>query len=182
RMQRGPAARGGAGPSRERARRARRGRERPLHGPRRGVACGPLHRRQPRRQRDAKRGRRGLRPREHPVSDAHGFTLAEILVATLVAGRVGRECWTEAPSTATCKQVRVIVRYRPVSGGGGPDQERRVDLVTVFVPRTWGRGVTPSVKGLGDERGIAVILAPVGLLTVSARAPVVLSAGGLEYG
>jgi len=55
---------------------------------------------------------------------------------TVVADRVGRECWTEAPSTATCKQVRVIVRYRPVSGGGGPDQERRVDLVTVFVPRT----------------------------------------------
>ena len=55
---------------------------------------------------------------------------------TVVADRVGRECSTGAPSTATCKQVRVIVRYRPDSGGGGPDQERRVDLVTVFVPRT----------------------------------------------
>ena len=55
---------------------------------------------------------------------------------TVVADRVGGECWTGAPSTATCKQVRVIVRYRPVSGGGGPDHERRVDLVTVFVPRT----------------------------------------------
>src|SRR5207244_6989947 len=158
---------------------------------------------QPCRQRDAKRGRRGLRPREHPVIDAHGFTLAETLVATLVlsvgivavgaglqqatsgveggrgetaaiflaaqrlerlksaaledwsstlllagtaveaygtivnatpyrretvvADRVGRERWTEAPSTATCKQVRVTGSYRPISGGGGPDQVRRVD-------------------------------------------------------
>lgn len=55
---------------------------------------------------------------------------------TVVADRVGPECSTGAPSTATCKRVRVTVRYRPVSGGGGPDHERRVDLVTVFVPRT----------------------------------------------
>ena len=55
---------------------------------------------------------------------------------TVVADRVGPECSTGAPATATCKRVRVTVRYRPVSGSGGPDHERRVDLVTIFVPRT----------------------------------------------
>jgi len=32
------------------------------------------------------------------------------------------------------------VSYRPVSGGGGPAEERRVDLVTVLV----SRAVTPT--------------------------------------
>ncbi len=54
---------------------------------------------------------------------------------TVVADHVGRECATGAPPTVTCKRVRVTVSYRPVSGGGGPGHERRVDLVTVFVPR-----------------------------------------------
>jgi prepilin-type N-terminal cleavage/methylation domain-containing protein len=54
---------------------------------------------------------------------------------TVVADHAGRDCATGAPATLACKRVRVTVSYRPVSGGGGP-HERRVDLVTVLVPRT----------------------------------------------
>jgi len=55
---------------------------------------------------------------------------------TVVADHAGRDCATGAPATVACKRVRVTVSYRPVSGGGGPSHERRVDLVTVLVPRT----------------------------------------------
>jgi prepilin-type N-terminal cleavage/methylation domain-containing protein len=55
---------------------------------------------------------------------------------TIVADLVGGECTTGAPSALTCKRVRVTVYYTPVTGGGGPSHERRVDLVTVLVPRT----------------------------------------------
>ena len=55
---------------------------------------------------------------------------------TVIADLAGRGCATGAPSIVTCKRIRVTVYYRPASGGGGPGHERRVDLVTVFVPRT----------------------------------------------
>jgi hypothetical protein len=35
-----------------------------------------------------------------------------------------------------CKIVRVTVFYRPISGEGQLDQERRVDVVAMFAPRT----------------------------------------------
>jgi len=59
---------------------------------------------------------------------------------TIVADHAGRECASGVPSTVACKRVRVTVSYRPVSGGGGPAEERRVDLVTVLV----SRAVTPT--------------------------------------
>src|SRR5207249_1259906 len=59
---------------------------------------------------------------------------------TVVADHAGRECASSMPSTVACKRVRVTVSYRPVSGGGGPAEERRVDLVTVLV----SRAVTPT--------------------------------------
>jgi len=37
--------------------------------------------------------------------------------------------------TANCKRVQVSVFYTPVTGRGQLDQERRVDLVTLFVKR-----------------------------------------------
>ena len=37
---------------------------------------------------------------------------------------------------ATCKLVQVSVFYRPVTGSGQLDQERRVDLITMVVTRT----------------------------------------------
>jgi prepilin-type N-terminal cleavage/methylation domain-containing protein len=54
---------------------------------------------------------------------------------TVVADHAGRDCATGAPATLACKRVRVTVSYRPVSGGGGPSHEWRVDLVTILVPR-----------------------------------------------
>lgn len=46
---------------------------------------------------------------------------------------------TDAPGgtcTATCKLVQVTVFYRPVTGGGGLDQERRLDVATMLVSRS----------------------------------------------
>ena len=37
---------------------------------------------------------------------------------------------------ANCKLVRVTVFYRPLTGGGQLDQERRVDVLTMFAART----------------------------------------------
>jgi prepilin-type N-terminal cleavage/methylation domain-containing protein len=54
---------------------------------------------------------------------------------TFVADHAGRECAAGAPSSIACKRVRVTVYYRVITGGG-PGHERRVDLVTVLVPRT----------------------------------------------
>jgi prepilin-type N-terminal cleavage/methylation domain-containing protein len=72
------------------------------------------------------------------VVEAYG-TIAEAALhrrETGVGDHIGPECATGAPSTVACKRVRVTVYYRPLSGGGGPGRERRVDLVTVLVPRT----------------------------------------------
>lgn len=49
---------------------------------------------------------------------------------TTVANTPGGTCRTQ------CKVVRVTVFYRPISAEGQLDQERRVDVVTVFAPRT----------------------------------------------
>jgi prepilin-type N-terminal cleavage/methylation domain-containing protein len=38
--------------------------------------------------------------------------------------------------TGKCKVVRVTVYYRPITGNGQLDQERRIDVLTVFVART----------------------------------------------
>jgi prepilin-type N-terminal cleavage/methylation domain-containing protein len=46
---------------------------------------------------------------------------------------------TDSPGgacTGRCKVVRVAVHYRPLSSAGQLDQERRVDVVTMFVART----------------------------------------------
>jgi prepilin-type N-terminal cleavage/methylation domain-containing protein len=59
---------------------------------------------------------------------------------TIVVDHAGRECASSVPSTVACKRIRVTVSYRPVSGGGGLAEERRVDLVTVLV----SRAVTPT--------------------------------------
>jgi prepilin-type N-terminal cleavage/methylation domain-containing protein len=40
------------------------------------------------------------------------------------------------PCAARCKIVRVTVFYRPVAGTGQLDQERQVEVVTVFAPRS----------------------------------------------
>lgn len=53
---------------------------------------------------------------------------------TAIADFGGGDCADAAPTTITCKRVRVTVYYRPAAGGGG--QERRVDLITVLVSRT----------------------------------------------
>jgi prepilin-type N-terminal cleavage/methylation domain-containing protein len=45
---------------------------------------------------------------------------------------------TDSPGgtcTANCKLVRITVFYRPVTGQGQLDQERRLDVVTMFVSR-----------------------------------------------
>jgi hypothetical protein len=45
---------------------------------------------------------------------------------------------TDSPGwtcTANCKLVRVTVFYRPVTGEGQLDQERRLDVVTMLVSR-----------------------------------------------
>src|SRR2546422_5469816 len=72
---------------------------------------------------------------------------------TVVADHVGRECATGAPPTVTCKRVRVTVSYRPVSGGGGPGHERRVGLVTVFVPPVFGGGRCAAPPRAGARPG-----------------------------
>ena len=38
--------------------------------------------------------------------------------------------------TANCKQVQVSVFYKPVTGRGQLDQERRVDVITMLVSRS----------------------------------------------
>ena len=46
---------------------------------------------------------------------------------------------TDSPGgtcTGRCKLVRVAVHYRPLSSAGQLDQERRVDVLTMFVART----------------------------------------------
>lgn len=40
------------------------------------------------------------------------------------------------PCAARCRVVRVTVFYRPVASTGQLDQERRVDVFTVFAPRS----------------------------------------------
>lgn len=50
--------------------------------------------------------------------------------ATTVTDSPGGIC------TASCKVVQVTVYYRPISGEGQLDQERRVDVLTMFVART----------------------------------------------
>jgi prepilin-type N-terminal cleavage/methylation domain-containing protein len=40
-----------------------------------------------------------------------------------------------APCTVSCKVVRVTVSYRPISGTGSLDQDRTVELSTMFVAR-----------------------------------------------
>jgi prepilin-type N-terminal cleavage/methylation domain-containing protein len=40
------------------------------------------------------------------------------------------------PCAASCKLVRVTVFYRPVTGRGQLDQERRLDVVTMLVARS----------------------------------------------
>ena len=47
-----------------------------------------------------------------------------------MADRGGPGCAEAAPTTVTCKTVRVAVSYREASGG-----ERRVELATVLGPR-----------------------------------------------
>jgi Tfp pilus assembly protein PilV len=45
---------------------------------------------------------------------------------------------TDAPGgtcAANCKLVQVTVLYRPVTGQGQLDQERRLDVITIFVSR-----------------------------------------------
>jgi prepilin-type N-terminal cleavage/methylation domain-containing protein len=54
---------------------------------------------------------------------------------TAVSDLGGDDCTDPAPVATTCKRVRVTVYYRPVTGTGGVDQERRVDLLTVLVSR-----------------------------------------------
>lgn len=50
--------------------------------------------------------------------------------ATAVIDNPGGTC------TGNCKVVRVTVYYRPISGEGQLDQERRIDVMTMFVART----------------------------------------------
>jgi len=59
------------------------------------------------------------------IADAEGFRRE-----TTVADRGGPGCAEAAPTTVTCKTVRVAVSYREASGG-----ERRVELATVLAPR-----------------------------------------------
>lgn len=40
------------------------------------------------------------------------------------------------PCTANCKLVQVTVFYRPVTGRGQVDQERRIDVITMLVARS----------------------------------------------
>jgi prepilin-type N-terminal cleavage/methylation domain-containing protein len=40
------------------------------------------------------------------------------------------------PCTVSCKVVRVTVSYRPISGEGQLDQDRRVEVLAMFVSRT----------------------------------------------
>jgi len=40
------------------------------------------------------------------------------------------------PCTASCKLVQVTVFYRPVTGRGQVDQERRIDVITMLVARS----------------------------------------------
>ncbi len=55
---------------------------------------------------------------------------------TAIADLGGDACMDLAPVATTCKRVRVTVYYRFVAGTGGPNQERRVDLLTVLVARS----------------------------------------------
>jgi prepilin-type N-terminal cleavage/methylation domain-containing protein len=48
---------------------------------------------------------------------------------TTIADNPGGVC------TANCKRVQVTVFYRPVTSRGQLDEERRVDLITIFVAR-----------------------------------------------
>jgi prepilin-type N-terminal cleavage/methylation domain-containing protein len=50
--------------------------------------------------------------------------------ATTVTDSPGGTC------TGTCKVVQVTVFYRPISAEGQLDQERRIDIFTMFVART----------------------------------------------
>ena len=50
--------------------------------------------------------------------------------ATTVTDDAGQTC------TTSCKVVHVSVFYRPVTGLGQLDQERRIDLFTIFASRT----------------------------------------------
>jgi type II secretory pathway pseudopilin PulG len=59
------------------------------------------------------------------IAGAEGFRRE-----TTVANRGGPGCADAAPTTVTCKMVRVTVCYRGASGG-----ERRVELATVLAPR-----------------------------------------------
>ncbi|MBI4254069.1 MAG: prepilin-type N-terminal cleavage/methylation domain-containing protein [Candidatus Rokubacteria bacterium] len=49
---------------------------------------------------------------------------------TTIADNPGGTC------TANCKRVQVTVFYKPVTGRGQLDQERQVDVITMFVSRT----------------------------------------------